>query len=90
MQNSKLVENCCAVKNKEGILTFFNELIIYVFSLTAELPLNGHCLLVQHLSGGDLMHGNVNGNTTEVESGDHIGNVGVSSHLGYLPSFWAS
>uniref|UniRef100_A0A8C1UWK2 Ankyrin repeat domain-containing protein 10-like n=1 Tax=Cyprinus carpio TaxID=7962 RepID=A0A8C1UWK2_CYPCA len=46
-----------------------------------ELPLNGHCLLVQHLSGGDLMHGNVNGNTTEVESGDHIGNVGVSSHL---------
>ncbi len=32
------------------------------------------------------MHKNVNGNTTEVESGDHIGNVGVSSHPGCFDS----
>ncbi len=57
-----------------------------MFSLTAGLPLNGHCHPVQHLNGGDLMHKNVNGNTTEVESGDHIGNVGVSSHPGCFDS----
>ncbi|XP_042586815.1 ankyrin repeat domain-containing protein 10b isoform X1 [Cyprinus carpio] len=51
-------------------------------STPAGLPLIGHCHPVQHLSGGDLRHGNVNGNATEVESGDHVGTVGVSSHPG--------
>ncbi|XP_052461403.1 ankyrin repeat domain-containing protein 10 isoform X1 [Carassius gibelio] len=43
-------------------------------STPAGLPLNGHCFPVQHLSAGDLMHD------------DHIGNVGVSEHLGYFDS----
>ncbi|XP_051762940.1 ankyrin repeat domain-containing protein 10b isoform X1 [Ctenopharyngodon idella] len=53
-------------------------------STTAGLPLNGHCHPVQHLNGGDLTRESVNGNSTEVENGDHIGNVGVSLNLGFF------
>ncbi|XP_067264986.1 ankyrin repeat domain-containing protein 10b isoform X2 [Chanodichthys erythropterus] len=51
---------------------------------TTGLPLNGHCHPVQHLNGGDLTRESVNGNSTEVENGDHIGNVGVSLNLGFF------
>ncbi|XP_067299518.1 ankyrin repeat domain-containing protein 10b isoform X4 [Pseudorasbora parva] len=50
---------------------------------TDGLPLSGHCHPV-HLNGGDLTCQNVNGNSTEVGNADHIGNVGVSLHLGYF------
>ncbi|XP_073768089.1 ankyrin repeat domain-containing protein 10b isoform X5 [Danio rerio] len=46
----------------------------------------GLCHPMQHLNGGDLMRENINGNSSEVKSGDHIGNEGVSSHLGLFDS----
>lgn len=89
MQNSVWIkdETCWKLLCKTKTFSSYfnvNEIIIHLFSLTAGLPLNGRCHPVQHLNGGDLTRGNVNGNSTEVENCDHIGNVGVSLHLGYF------
>ncbi|XP_056320741.1 ankyrin repeat domain-containing protein 10b isoform X2 [Danio aesculapii] len=46
----------------------------------------GLCHPMQHLNGGDLMRENINGNSSKVKSGDHIGNEGVSSRLGLFDS----
>ncbi|ROL43793.1 hypothetical protein DPX16_4627 [Anabarilius grahami] len=82
---TKPVGNCCAKqKHSINIFSFNDEIIIHLFSLTAGLPLNGHCHPVQHLNGGDLTRESVNGNSTEVENGDRIGNVGVSLNLGFF------
>lgn len=74
----------CKTKTLIFFFSFNDEIIIHLFSLTAGLPLNGHCHPVQHLNGGDLTRESVNGNSTEVENGDHIGNVGVSLNLGFF------
>lgn len=77
----------CKTKSFSYLFFLFNDkIIIHLFSSTAGLPLNGHCHPVQRLNGGDLTCENVNGNATEVENGDHIGNVGVSLNLGCFDS----